>query len=124
MGDQYRMSCTRRAILILTELGELPSFRDLVGKTVKVVSADVSNEIYGIGEEIVLEVDGETRTYSLGITHEVTESGVAGYDLECWIDEDCLRDAIRAVLADPDANLDARDREALIEDMKMYLEEV
>ena len=114
MGSICDSRNTNRAVALLRRLGGGPEVAELKGQSVEILDVGLEAQLHSISGWMRVRLpDGRERTFELGQLHEVTDCGVAGYALEDLYDEDQLRVAIEAELADPDSALDEDGREGL-----------
>lgn len=118
MGSISDSRNTNRAVAVLERLGGVPEIAELKGETIQVLDVGIEGQLYSISAWMTIRLpNGEERTFDLGQVHEVTDCGVAGYALEEMYEEDDLREAIEAELADPSSVLDEDEKQGLRRDL-------
>ena len=118
MGSVCDSRNTNRAVALLRRLGGGPEVAELKGQSVEILDVGLEAQLHSISGWMRVRLpDGEEHVYDIGQAFEVTDCGVAGYALEDLYDEDELRGAIEAELADPDSDLDEDEREGLRRDL-------
>lgn len=124
MGSVSDMGRTNLAVTILEELGGGNPFEELKGQTVEILEVGIEGQISSIyGWVRVRTPGGKLLTIDIGTTHEITDSGVAGYGLENVYDEDELREAMQRILAsDGLSDSERRDLQADLDSLHDYYE--
>lgn len=96
----------------------LDDLRQFVGATITGVEMTVNEPIETIRAFFnVRTPDGNETTMSGPMLREVTDSGIAAFDLQEEYDQDELRGLIEGAVADPDNGLDDDDRKSLREEL-------